>query len=355
MSDKDCAIVVGVWLYPGLTDLSGPESDAAAFANWVRRPGPGDVPPDRVKLILTSDFAPPPFPGVDQAKPTRDKVEEAFDWIDQLARDNENKGNGLRAGERLYIYFAGHGFAPVLDESALLMANATRNRVRYHVAGKAWANWFYKAGYFDEVVLFMDCCRENYPGSPINAVGFGDITGNLGKRFFGFGTKWRKTSWERPMPDGKVHGVFTTALLTGLTGAGADPTTGLVTANSLRNYLINCMKNFLSDDDLKNPDIEKEPDVNDPDNAGDGMILAKVAVPNYTVKIQLPAAAAGKTVRVLTSNNFQQVASTTANGSDWTIKLKPGTYLVQVAGNGQEKVIDVRGSEPDPPGISVVL
>ena len=354
MGDADWAIVVGVWLYPGLADLSGPENDAVAFAKWVRRPGPGNIPPEQVNLILSSDFA-PPFPDVDNAKPTRDRIEAAFDQLDLVAQQNKQQGNGLRVGRRLYLYFAGHGFAPILDESALLMANATRTRVRYHVAGKSWANWFYKAGYFDEVVLLMDCCRENYPSSPVNPVGYGDIAGaNLGKRLFGFGTKWKKVSWERQMSDGKIHGVFTTALLAGLNGAAAHPDTGLVTANSLRNYLLNYMRDFLSAEDRQNPDVEEEPDVNDLDNAGDNMVFAAVPPPRYNVQIQFPAAAAGKTFNLL-DNKFQPVASTIANGAAWAVPLARGTYMVEVVGTGQQKVFDVRGTEPDPPGISIVF
>jgi hypothetical protein len=202
----------------------------------------------------------------------------------------------------------------------------------------------------------MDCCRENYPSSPINPVGYGDITGaNQGKRFFGFGTKWKKVSWERPMADGKIHGVFTSALLAGLKGAAADVNTSLVTASSLRNYLLNYMKDFLSPEDRQNPDIEEEPDVNDPDNAGDAMVFAQVAPPSYNVKIQMPAGAAGKTARVLSGSKFKLIASTTANGSLWTVPLPPGTYMAEIVGDGEGKVFDVRGTEPDPPGISVVL
>ena len=94
--------------------------------------------------------------------------------------------------------------------------------------------------------------------------------------------------------------------------------------------------------------------VNDPDNAGDTMVFAKVTPPSYNVQIQLPPSSAGKTINVLTSN-FQVIASTTANGPVWAVPLKRGTYMVKIVGNGQEKVFDVRGSEPDPPGISVVL
>ena len=108
------------------------------------------------------------------------------------------------------------------------------------------------------------------------------------------------------------------------------------------------MKDFLSSEDRQNPDIEEEPDVNDPDNAGDTMVFAQVTPPSYNVQIQLPPSSAGKTINVLTSN-FQVIASTTANGPVWTVPLKRGTYMVKIVGNGQEKVFDVRGSEPDPP------
>ena len=81
------------------------------------------------------------------------------------------------------------------------------------------------------------------------------------------------------------------------------------------------------------------------------MVFAQVPIPSFNVKIEVPTGAAGKTMRVVSSNNFKPVASTTANGSTWIVPVTVGTYLVQVVGTAQEKIFDVRGSEPDPPGI----
>ena len=202
MAVNDWAIVVGVWCYPGLDDLRGPENDAVAFANWLGKPDGGDVPPGpsqrpQIQLILSSDFH-PPFGTVNAAQPTREGIERALDLLQEVAEENKQNNKGLRVGRRLYLYFAGHGFGPKLDESALLTANATPSRVRYHIAGRSWADWFHVANYFDEVVLFMDCCRNVFSNAPINAVGYGNIIGpRQGRRFYAFGTKWRRVTWER--------------------------------------------------------------------------------------------------------------------------------------------------------------
>ena len=83
-----------------------------------------------------------------------------------------------RLGRRLYIYMAGHGIAPGENQTALLMANANYDKRRYgtgyHVIGEYVAGWVADAHYFDEILLFMDCCREiqavpapNMPWGPL--------------------------------------------------------------------------------------------------------------------------------------------------------------------------------------------
>ena len=49
------------------------------------------------------------------------------------------------------------------------MANATPERVgsTYHVLGQYTADGFFKARCFEEVFLFMDCCREVFPRAGI--------------------------------------------------------------------------------------------------------------------------------------------------------------------------------------------
>src|SRR5215218_7008866 len=117
----------------------------------------------------------------------------------------------MAVGERLYLYFSGHGFEPVAEEAVLLMANATRRRLNYHVPGRVVANAFYRSGFFKEVILLMDCCRDSYPSAHLNVPPFITTTAAEaaldGKRFFGFGTKWSRKSRERVFGN-VTRGVF---------------------------------------------------------------------------------------------------------------------------------------------------
>jgi uncharacterized caspase-like protein len=244
MCATDQAVVVGVGWYPNLDELKGPVNDATEFARWLTAPAGGGLCTPQVRLILS----PPPGADPGAARPVAWQVQEAFDDLDAIARVNRANGRGLRVGRRLYLYFAGHGFAPhdpfaPRDEhTALLMANASRERAGYHISGTGYADWFYRAGYFDEVLLFMDCCREVFTSAPLTVPHFSEVIDpdapNRVLTFYGFATFWSRLSREQPMQqfNGMVRGVFTTALLAGLQG-GARDAAGRVTGASLRNYL----------------------------------------------------------------------------------------------------------------------
>src|SRR6266540_812235 len=195
MNDQDRATVVGVRVYPGLQDLDGPENDAIAFRDWLVDPNGGGLPgdADHVRLILSSDFR-PPFSELAKALPTNMELERAFEWLDDQAEMNFKAGKGRIIGRRLYLYFSGHGFAPGKDDAALLMANAAPRRIAQHIAGRLWAEWFYEAGYFEEIALFMDCCRDSYTTVPLRPVTFNTIMQKQGlerrKRLYAYGTKW---------------------------------------------------------------------------------------------------------------------------------------------------------------------
>src|SRR5262245_51124626 len=259
MAEDDWAVVVGLTKYPGLSDLDGPENDVDEVYRWLVDPQGGAVPEDQVAKILSSQFPAAAKPSL--AEPSTARVELAFRSLMEEAEANEQAGNGKRTGRRLYIYMSGHGCAPRFEDAALLTADATKT-VPSHVLGKLYANWFLRSNFFDEAVLFMDCCRESYPKTPPHIPTFVEMTGPEGvekaRSFFGFGTKWAQASRERTMDDGKVHGVFTWALIKGLRGEAADPDSGQVTAATLGNYLYNNMKSFLKADDLEDPEVPKE-------------------------------------------------------------------------------------------------
>ena len=334
---NDWAIVIGIWDYPDLGDLAGPEHDAQAFAEWVQSPVGGGVPADHLRMISSSKFASAAI--ARDAKPTDAEVQALFDELDDIAQGNRERGEGQRVGRRLYLYMAGHGCAPLLDESVLLMANATRRRAGYHIPGKPWANWFYRAGYFDELLLFMDCCRESYPQAPLNVPAYIDVTApdavDRGRRFFAFGTKWSRLSRERPMADGVVRGVFTAALLEGLKGAAAEPD-GRVTAGSLAGYLLTGMQRFLSPDDLADPEIPKAPDIELHPAVDPGFVIVTVPPPQAVAPAPTPAAGQPRlTVRTgdAATEIFvidDQLHVVAQGAGELERALPPGSYLVKV-------------------------
>lgn len=333
----DWALVVGVSKYPGLTNLEGPENDATAFYEWVVSAKGGNVPKEHTALVLSSNYPPAATPR--QAQPCLSVIENAFDDLQDIADKNAAAGNGRRTGRRLYIYLSGHGCAPRLHDSALLTAEATRKRAGYHVLGKLFADWFLRANFFDEAVLFMDCCRESYEQTVPRFPPYIPITGpdalDKAKTFYGFGTKWSRMSRERRMPNGKVHGVFTYALLQGLEGDACDLATGEITAMTLGNYLFNHMKRYLRDEDLADPEVPKEPDLHYDPNPNNRFIFAKVPVKKFQVVVSLPPTSAGETLEIVGSD-LRTVAEVVATPPEMRVDLKRGTYMAQILAIGSQ-------------------
>src|SRR5439155_15841178 len=129
------AIVIGINKYPGIRSLQGPENDAEDFRDWVKSPIGGNVAGDEehLRYITTSQY--PPVLDDTLCPPTLEIVDKAFRALAKAAFENGH------IGERLYIFMAGHGFAPGsafgpnLDDAALLMANADLNALGFHVPG----------------------------------------------------------------------------------------------------------------------------------------------------------------------------------------------------------------------------
>jgi caspase domain-containing protein len=341
---NDWAIVVGVRRYPGISDLDGSEHDAEDFRNWLVDPAGGAVPPTQVKLILSSQFT-------DPSTPTNTEVERAFEWLDDEAEKNRNNGDERKVGRRLYLYFSGHGYAPSRDDAALLMANATPRRSGNHIAGRLWAEWFYEAGYFEEIALFMDCCRDSYTTVGMRPAHLNRVLNTNGindrKRFYAYGTEWDRKAWERlNLTDNKVHGIFTTALLSGLRGQAADKTTGQITAASLKSYLYQNMCSFLSAEEQNNPDISKEPHVLDQTKPTAPMIFAQIAVADVKkvkVSIHVPAADVGKTAGIFGNDDATPIQSEQNVPAIWEVELPKGLYEVRLA-SGALELIKVNSS-----------
>src|SRR5262249_39475899 len=160
----DRALVVGINRYPGISQLQGPENDAQAFFDWVTSPAGGGVDRSQALLILSRDFQ--AAPSVADERPAKEQIERFFTDVDNAADANSAAGLGLKAGNRVWLFFPGQGFAPALDTSGVLMANATLKQI-HNVGAMLWANRLYEGGWFDDVFLFQDACRNRVPNGDL--------------------------------------------------------------------------------------------------------------------------------------------------------------------------------------------
>lgn len=330
MARTDHAIVVGIKDYPSLGNLAGPENDAKEFERWLVDKNGGDVPPANIVRILSSDFQ-VTAKALD-AEPTTMRLDRAFGDLFELG-----DSQGGKAGRRLYIYLAGHGFAPSIEDAALLMANAARGMSGHHVPGRGYANWFRQSAFFDEVVLFMDCCRENFARPGIRAIPLDPIRAGIpAHHLYGFATEWSRASRERPIgTGGQFQGLFTTALLAGLRGAAPRNQAGQVTAETLVNFIHSYLPQLTEQQHVERQNPEFDYYKPDP-------IVFSTAPPvRFHLRVRLSAADAGKAVELL-DGAYQPVAGRNTSPDLWEWDVPPGMYKAKVLG-GPGQVLELIG------------
>lgn len=231
-NDDHFALVIGIDDYDNFDGLSGAVNDAQHFLTWLTSSSGGDVPAGNITTLLTDGVGPDP----------------SFDTVvDEVARYIEDfeAGAGASLGSRLYIYLAGHGInVGDLGDCGLVVRNASLVTSDRNLPGKLLARKFMASGAFDEVVLFMDCCREVIPSNPSGQMQLlgrlPTVPGGNGTVVEGLATKWDRLSREKELPNpngngSSIQGLFTHAVLDGLERAVDD--TGAVTAERLRDYV----------------------------------------------------------------------------------------------------------------------
>jgi hypothetical protein len=347
MAVADYALVVGINTYPGLTSLEGAENDARDFYAWVTSPNGGKVDKVNATPLVSSDFA--PSTTAENAKPATQEIEAFFTKIDDAAEANNKAGLGLKAGNRLWLFFSGHGFAPSLDRSAVLLANATANRV-HNVAAMLWADRLYEGGWFDEIFLFQDACRSPITGGDLILPFLRKRSAPLGqqrKRFYAFSAKNRQISKELPV-DARVRGVFTATLIDALSGNARDPVTGRLTTAQLKAYLQDNMRKLLSSADLADDEVAKMPEILDPDPFE---ILPAAPQPVAKFPVTIAISRPGPPAHIEDST-FTTIISVDPSPGSWQNALPRGLYKVVVKGLG-EKLFQVSG--PAPGGVAEVI
>jgi hypothetical protein len=327
---SDYAIIAGITRYPYLNDLDGPERDATAFYDWVISPTGGQVLPQNVWLIRTSDFK-------DPAEPTELRIDDAFTELYLLA---QKRGGVL--GRRLYIFLAGHGFAQDLSEASLLTANARQKLYSHHIPGRKYADWFRASAYFEEIALFVDCCRNIHKRAPPKTVPFEEsfnVEGQKVSWVYAYASQLGQASLEGPS-SGFTHGLFSEALLEGLRKARDDQ--GLITPASLKNFILNY------------PSLRKYQQQQEPYITFEGQLLfgprQAQAVPppeTFPVEFELSQPQTAPPISIETGANQPFPASWERTSAlRWRTQLPRGIYKASLGTSSA--LFDVNGSREAP-------
>jgi len=331
MNDNDYAVVIGINKYPSslLDNLEGPERDACEFKEWLLSPKGGAIPDDgnHIHLILSRDFQFDNDPFL--AKPTTLEVDNAFLKIMKQVQDDW-------PARRLYIFLSGHGISPQsdLDEAALLMANADDLAMGHNIPGRLYAKWFRAAALFQEIVVLMDCCRDNMQHAPPHLPPWNDLVrldARDVKYLYGFATKWSKKARERKIGhDNEVRGIFSHSLLSVLKS-------GRLTGSQLRDRVYNHLKQVMGENDYQEPDFDVKPE--------DGIILSEAAgSAKIPVVISFEAGTIGHTVTI-ENGDFDDCGTLEASVDPWEIPLEIGKYRIIDKINGKKDTFRVLGGD----------
>jgi len=334
------AVLLAINLYPGLRDLGGPENDIKAFADWLRDPGGGNVEPKNIKVVKSSDF--PLATNPNEANPQ----ERAFiNCLDQLVRDPAR--NWLnRVGTRLYLYMAGHGFTSGSLEDPALFSAAAQNGDTAHIAGLRYANKIVKAGFFDEVVLVMDCCQDVLKASQVVEPTWTPPDRNKDaqvKFMQAYGAPRGQAAFEREeTPGGPKRGFFSTVLIEALRSAKPNPASGFVTGTTLKEQFQQLWNDSYKAQTNYIPPIT-------PPKGVDIDLFARAAAPaaapvngasvSFTVNAPIPA---GATVDVTRGANTAAVISMPVAALQ-PQTLPPGLYKATLSTTTRSMLFEVTG------------
>jgi hypothetical protein len=250
----DHAIIVGINRYrsdQGIGSLNGAVNDALLFREWLIDPDGGGLDPAHVTLFISPEDG--------SFAPSREVIEDQI-----LGTFYQKRSEGVRpVGRRLYLFMAGHGVATADgDECSLVAANSFIDPLRV-LSGRMAADRIRKQPMFQEVVLFMACCRD-VGVNPAVHCGLpppGEMLNKNSTFLHGLAVQWDKKALEKQLPHPTDphnkpklwQSVFSYALLQGLRSAFDDD--GNITSLSLKRVVKEQVKALLPPDDNTPPEF----------------------------------------------------------------------------------------------------
>lgn len=330
---SDHAVVIGVDCYPGMSDLAGACNDATAFRQWLLRADGGGLAADTVRCLLTHDFPAPSGP--DDARPVLGDMQRLFAPLVEQAALGHVDG-------RLFIYLAGHGYADPSDvrSAALYTANA-RFLYPLHLAVLDYANFFHRCWAFDEIIVVMDACRSVNPIHDIQRASLPRLTPHVNahkvKTFLAFGAGYGQESRERDFEDGKVHGIFTRALLDALDKTPANHL-GHVKGTAVKRYVHNAIDRFAAGLPVAPPDIHAD-EFRDVTLARRGFVPGTAGGDN-AVEFQVAPEYLGRELCVL-YGGWHEVRCAVIEGVRLYVPLFPGLFKARIRGTDRQANFEV--------------
>jgi uncharacterized caspase-like protein len=218
------ALVVGIDRYwAEAASLKGAVRDALAVRDWLLDSAGGNVPKDNLfQVFACAKESPDPGdePAWEQA--TKANITLAVNNLVQLSGGT---------GERLFVYYAGHGLTTRVsnrDESALLATDFTPVLTDNSIALRSLWEYFETLQFSDQF-FFVDACRNEPAWNDGAAFTLGSWTLPRSRdpgrppvqQFILYATSPKLKTVEDRAEPGKEHGVFTEALLDGLRGKDA--------------------------------------------------------------------------------------------------------------------------------------
>ena len=225
-SPRTFAMILGISTYKYIRPLNYADSDAELFRDFLKSPGGGKVPDSNIYFLKNEEVKAANF------------FVKGMSWL---------RNKNLRAGDRLYIYLAGHGDAINQDEYFYLTydCNPAGDKNNYLITGTIQL-YNLKVRIADasrkgvEVIFIMDACRSNeLPGG---GEGQQILNAAISEKQAGEIIMLATGAGQESLEDGTIgtgHGLFTYYLVDGM--AGAADTVGvpdnLVTLEELQQYV----------------------------------------------------------------------------------------------------------------------
>lgn len=264
---KNWAIIVGINEYPrqaGQSILNGAVADACDFADWALDPAGGNVPserlffwtypwPDHAEERLAA-YLSNPLPnwegdGKPSGPPDTTRAPTAFEIVwtaEHLGRKAEEaaREDDREEMRRIYVFLAGHGVrAPEVNDNNIqtcFIAGNFQPHSSRSAHGLIGCESFRKSllnRRFDEVMMFLDCCRVDGILLASSALPLCDQSNYRGLGSWSTGYASRDNTLAYETEDPPIRGAFSKTLLDGLR-THRDSNTSSLNAEQLARYVV---------------------------------------------------------------------------------------------------------------------